>query len=160
MRPSRVAPELWSSLWLVPLLCLAGGIALSFGTLAVDRRSDYQLVPHSFTGGPAAVQAILSTFATSIVSLTSLVLTVTLVAVQLAMGQFPPHGALSAPGPSQPARHRPGRGHHRSLGSRPRLRLFLWLISLSAGFPAGQVPPCHVLLISGDREPNVVGSSA
>jgi len=77
MRPSRVARELWSSLWLVPL-CLADGIALSFGTLAVDRRSDYQLVSHSPTGDPAAVQAILSTFATSMVSLTSLVLTVTL----------------------------------------------------------------------------------
>jgi hypothetical protein len=56
MRPSRVARELWSGLWLVPLMCLAGGIAQSFGTLAVDRRSDYQLVSHSLTGGPAAVR--------------------------------------------------------------------------------------------------------
>jgi hypothetical protein len=34
-------------------VCLADGIALSFGTLAVDRRSDYQLVSHSLTGDPA-----------------------------------------------------------------------------------------------------------
>lgn len=56
----------------------------------MDRRFDHELVPHSLTGGPTAVQSILSTFATSLVSLTSLVLTVTLVAVQLAMGQFSP----------------------------------------------------------------------
>jgi uncharacterized membrane protein len=68
---SRVTRTLRSSLWLVPLLCLAGGIELSLGTLAVDRRFGYQLIPRGLTGGPSAVQSILSTFATSMVSLTS-----------------------------------------------------------------------------------------
>jgi uncharacterized membrane protein len=85
MRLSRATRALWSTLWLVPLLCLAGGVVVALGTLAVDRRHDYRLVPHGLTGGPA-VEAMLSTFATSMVSLTTLVLT--LVAVQLAMGQF------------------------------------------------------------------------
>src|SRR3712207_9115866 len=48
------------------------------------------------SGTPSDAQTILSSFATAMVSLTSLVLTVTLVAVQLAMGQFSPRivGAL------------------------------------------------------------------
>lgn len=48
----------------------------------------------AITGGPAGTpsdaQTILSVFATGMLSLTSLVLTVTLVVVQLAMGQFSP----------------------------------------------------------------------
>jgi uncharacterized membrane protein len=83
-------------LWLIPLLCLLAGALLVFGTLALDQASDYTLVPQSITGTPSDAQTILSTFATSMASLTSLVLTVTLVAVQLAMGQFSPRivGAL------------------------------------------------------------------
>ena len=49
---------MWSSLWLVPLLCLAGDILLSLCNLAVDRRYDHQLVPHSLTGGPGAAQSM------------------------------------------------------------------------------------------------------
>jgi len=85
-----------SSMWLVPMVCLIAGLALAVGTLALDRMTDYQLVPSSLTGTPSDAQTILSSFATALVSLTTLVLTVTLVAVQLAMGQFSPRivGAL------------------------------------------------------------------
>ena len=47
-------------------------------------------MPTSLTGGPDAATAILSTVATSEVTLLALVLTVTMVVVQLAMGQFSP----------------------------------------------------------------------
>ena len=85
-----------TSLWLPPLGCLAAGALLAVGTLAVDRATDYRLVSQSLTGTPSDAQTILSSFATALVSLTTLVLTVTLVAVQLAMGQFSPRivGAL------------------------------------------------------------------
>src|SRR3954451_24560279 len=85
-----------SSLWLVPLLCLLAGIVLVLITLAVDRATDYQLVPQSVTGTPSDVQTILSSVATAMASLTTLVLTITLVTVQMAMGQFSPRivGAL------------------------------------------------------------------
>ncbi|MGY1782825.1 DUF2254 domain-containing protein [Geodermatophilus sp. SYSU D01036] len=85
-----------TSLWLLPIGCLAAGALLVVGTLAVDRATGYRLVPQSLTGTPSDAQTILSSFATAMVSLTSLVLTVTLVAVQLAMGQFSPRivGAL------------------------------------------------------------------
>ena len=79
-----------SSLWLVPVLCVLVGAVISFVTLAIDRANDYQLVPPTLVGGPDAALAILGTVATSMVSLTALVLTIVLVVVQLAMGQFSP----------------------------------------------------------------------
>lgn len=79
-----------SSLWLVPVLCVLLGAAVSFATIALDRANDYELVPRSLVGGPDAVLGILGTVATSMVSLTALVLTIVLVVVQLAMGQFSP----------------------------------------------------------------------
>jgi uncharacterized membrane protein len=90
MRLFRLRYAIRSSLWLVPLLCLLTGALLVTGSLALDRRSGYSLVPQSVTGTPTDAQTILSVFATAMASLTSLVLTVTLVAIQLAMGQFSP----------------------------------------------------------------------
>ena len=79
-----------SSLWLVPVLCVLVG-ACDLVRHAGDRRAnDYQLVPPELVGGPDAALAILGTVATSMVSLTALVLTIVLVVVQLAMGQFSP----------------------------------------------------------------------
>ena len=56
----------------------------------MDRANDYRLIPRSLTGDPDAVLGMLTTVATSMVSLTALVLTIVLVVVQLAMGQFSP----------------------------------------------------------------------
>jgi uncharacterized membrane protein len=90
MRLHRLLLKVRSSLWLVPVLCVLAGAALSFATIAFDRWRDYEAVPQHLVGGPAAATAILSTVAASMVSLTALVLTVTMVVVQLAMGQFSP----------------------------------------------------------------------
>jgi uncharacterized membrane protein len=86
----RLWHNLSSSLWLVPLLCVLGGIILALGTAAIDRYFGYGLIPQSVTGSPNAAQTILNMIATSMVTLTSIALTLTLVAVQLAMGQFSP----------------------------------------------------------------------
>ena len=86
----RLRHYLGSSLWLIPLLCVLASIALSLTATAIDRHFHYGLIPHTLTGGPAAAQSILNTIASSMVTLLSIVLTVTLVAVQLAMGQFSP----------------------------------------------------------------------
>jgi uncharacterized membrane protein len=77
-----------SSLGFVPILCVLGGVALSFGTIAVDRAGS--LVPRSISGDPDAALAVLTTVAASMVTLTGLVLTITMVVVQLATGQFTP----------------------------------------------------------------------
>ncbi len=90
MTRRRIFAHLKSSLWFVPVLCVLAGAALSFGAIGVDRAFDYRAIPPGLVGGPDAVTAILSTIAASMVSLTALVLTITMVVVQLAMGQFSP----------------------------------------------------------------------
>ena len=40
-----------SNLWLLPVLCVLGGVVLSVGTIAVDRWFDYTLIPRWITGG-------------------------------------------------------------------------------------------------------------
>ena len=90
MRLARFVHAVRTSLWVVPLLCVLAGVLIAFGTLWLDRRSGYTLVSQSVTGTPSDAQTTLSIFATAMASLTSLVLTVTLVVVQLAMGQFSP----------------------------------------------------------------------
>ena len=87
---SRSRSKLASNLWLLPVLCVLGGVLLSLGTLVLDRWFDYTLIPRWITGGPDAASSILETVAVSMVSLAALVLTITMVVVQLAMGQFSP----------------------------------------------------------------------
>ena len=77
-------------MWFWPLICIGAGIALSVISVAVDRAFNGALIPRALTGGPDAALEILGTVAGSMVSLTALVLTVVLVVVQLAMGQFSP----------------------------------------------------------------------
>jgi len=74
-------------MWPVPVLCTLVGVALSFATVALDSGG---LVSVEFTGGPDAALVILGTIAASMITLTGIVLTIVLVVVQLAMGQFSP----------------------------------------------------------------------
>ena len=71
-------------------MCVLAGVGLSLGTIAIDKAYDYELIPQWISGGPDAALEILGTVAASMVSLAALVLTVTMVVVQLAMGQFSP----------------------------------------------------------------------
>src|SRR5512132_3836942 len=71
-------------------MCVLAGAAISFSTLALDRAFDYEAIPQSLVGRPTSATAILNTIAASMVSLAALVLTITMVVVQLAMGQFSP----------------------------------------------------------------------
>ena len=71
-------------------MCVLAGAAISFGTISLDRAYDYQAIPQELVGRPTSANAILTTIAVSMVSLAALVLTITMVVVQLAMGQFSP----------------------------------------------------------------------
>ena len=86
----KFAVSVGSSLWFVPVMCVLAGAAISFVTIAVDRAFDYQAIPQQIVGRPTSANAILGTIAVSMVSLAALVLTITMVVVQLAMGQFSP----------------------------------------------------------------------
>ena len=85
----RIRHELGRRLWVIPLLGILAGAGLSAATVAIDRHL-HSLVAQPLVGNPSDAGTILSTIATSVVTLTSIVLTITLVAVQLAMGQFSP----------------------------------------------------------------------
>jgi uncharacterized membrane protein len=89
MRWYRLREYLLASLWFVPVLCVVAGAALSTGTIAIDRAYD-SAVPRTLSGDPDAALGILTTVSLSMVTLTALVLTITMVVVQLAMGQFTP----------------------------------------------------------------------
>ena len=90
MTTSKLLNSIRTSLWFVPVLCVLLGAGLSFGTIALDRYFNYELVPNQLVGGADAALTILGTVAASMVSLAALVLTITMVVVQLAMGQFSP----------------------------------------------------------------------
>jgi uncharacterized membrane protein len=79
--------RLRTALWPIPILCVLVGIVISFITVTVDPGT---LVSAEFVGGPYAALAILSAIAASMITLTSIVLTIVLVVVQLAMAQFSP----------------------------------------------------------------------
>jgi uncharacterized membrane protein len=90
MRRFRIAHALKQRFWIIPALGVVAGFVLSLVTVAIDRRNEAGLLSRSIVGNSTDAQSILTTIATAVVTLTSLVLTVTLVAVQLAMGQFSP----------------------------------------------------------------------
>lgn len=79
-----------TKLWLIPLGCLLAGTALSFATTAIDSANGFDLLPSTLTGSPSAARQILAIIAQSTVQLTGLVLSLSLVVIQLAMGQFSP----------------------------------------------------------------------
>jgi uncharacterized membrane protein len=86
----RLFRALRHGLWVIPLGCLLVGIGLSFLTLAIDRAHDYRLISQDVVGDATSSEIFLSTTAATILTLASLVLSLTLVAVQVAMGQFSP----------------------------------------------------------------------
>ena len=90
MRFRKLVASVRASLWFVPVVCVLVGAAISFGTIALDRALGYDGVPQVIVGRPTSATAILTTIAASMVSLATLVLTITMVVVQLAMGQFSP----------------------------------------------------------------------
>jgi uncharacterized membrane protein len=96
----RLLHHLRTTLWPVPVLCVLAGLALSYATVSVD---DGGMIPATYTGGPDAALVILGTVAASMITLTGIVLTIVLVVVQLAMGQFSPRivRAILADRPSQ-----------------------------------------------------------
>lgn len=83
----RIAHYLLTSLWLVPLLCVLVGIGVSLLTTTID---DGSLVPQSVSGDPTAALQILYLISFAMLTLTAILLSLVVVAVQLAMGTFSP----------------------------------------------------------------------
>lgn len=84
----------WSGLvsgyWFLPTSIVAVVSALAFALVAADVRLDGEDSRLGFTGGPASAREILSAIASSTLTLTALVFSVTVIVLQLASGQFSP----------------------------------------------------------------------
>ncbi|GHB64321.1 hypothetical protein GCM10010347_37930 [Streptomyces cirratus] len=86
----RAVAYLRSRMWVIPVACLFAGVGLCLGTLAIDRASGYHLLDNGLVGTSSTADSILSSVAATMTTLIPLVLTITTVTVQLAMGQFSP----------------------------------------------------------------------
>jgi uncharacterized membrane protein len=90
VRHFRLLHFVRTRLWLLPLVCVVTGVGAAVSLLAIDRASGYSVVGKGVTGSASSAQSVLSVASSALVTLTSVVLSLTLVAVQLAMGQFSP----------------------------------------------------------------------
>lgn len=75
--------------WAVPLMCVAFATALGLGLPQVDEAT-WRWVPTLFHGGPSGARSLLGTIASSTISVTGLVFSITMVVLQLASSQFTP----------------------------------------------------------------------
>lgn len=88
---------LWESLrsnyWFVPALMTLGAIGLSYALLALDQRlklSNMSGVAWLYTGGAAGARSVLSTVASSVITVAGTTFSITIAALSLASSQFGP----------------------------------------------------------------------
>lgn len=77
-----------NGLWLIPTMAIAMSVLLATALMAADRA--WPDLPTVFHGDSSSAQSLLSTIATATVTMTTLVLSITIVALQLASQQFSP----------------------------------------------------------------------
>lgn len=85
--------EVRSSLWLLPSLMMLGAILLALGTIRLDRAAtvwEFDEAWWMFGGGAEEVRSVLSAIAGGIMTVTGVVFSITIVALQLASNQFTP----------------------------------------------------------------------
>lgn len=76
--------------WVVPAALTGGAGAAAVGLTAVDRRLEREGLSFAFTGGPDSARSILEAIASSMLTLTALVFSITVIVLQLASTQFSP----------------------------------------------------------------------
>src|SRR3954469_12826057 len=77
-------------MWVLPALLVVAGVVAALGLSEIDKAAGYDLVPASVVGTATTARQVLSLLAQAVLNLATVVLSLTLVAVQLAMGQFSP----------------------------------------------------------------------
>ena len=76
--------------WLVPAALTGGALLLSVAMVEVDGHLQREGLALAFTGGPDSARSILSAIASSMLTLTALVFSITVIVLQLASTQFSP----------------------------------------------------------------------
>lgn len=89
-RLPALVDRLRGSLWFLPAVAVTGVSALAAGSLALDRRRETSGSWFAFGGSPETARSVLAAVATSIITLTALVFSITVVALQLASSQYSP----------------------------------------------------------------------
>lgn len=89
LRVEAIRERLRGSLWFIPAMMVSAVCLLAAVTLLLDR-SAVSAASIGFTGSPDAASTMLATIAGAIVTLTALVFSVTIVALQLASSQYSP----------------------------------------------------------------------
>ncbi|MHB1133114.1 MAG: DUF2254 domain-containing protein [Chloroflexota bacterium] len=94
----QIRPRLWweemtNSLWFVPSVLTLAAVVLAAATIAIDGWLAAQAGPDpswTFSGGVEGARGVLSAIAGSLITVTGVVFSVTVVALQLASSQFTP----------------------------------------------------------------------
>jgi uncharacterized membrane protein len=87
----RLTDALSQSLWVLPAASVLGAILLSIVLLAVDGRLEPDATAwYLFRGGPEGARSVLTAVASSIMSFTGVVFSVTILVLQVASRQFSP----------------------------------------------------------------------
>jgi uncharacterized membrane protein len=87
----RVWDRWRSGFWLIPLACVAAAVAAAIGLIAIDRELQQRGAPAwTYAGGPQNASDTLSTIASSMITFTGLVFSITVVALQLTSSQLSP----------------------------------------------------------------------
>lgn len=73
---------------MLPAGCVLAALVLAVGLPRIDVRSDRALATRLFPGGPESARSFLSSITSAMISFTGLVSSITIVALQLASGQF------------------------------------------------------------------------
>jgi uncharacterized membrane protein len=87
---SSARERLRTSYWFLPLVLTGGASLLALALIEVDRRLDRSEADFVFTGGADSAREVLSTIASTVLTFTGLVFTITVVVLQLASSQFSP----------------------------------------------------------------------
>ena len=91
LRDTHLAERFESNYWLLPALCVAASIGLSYASQALDARlSHAEPAWYLFRGGPESARSVLSAVVSSMLTLAGLVFSVTILVLQLASSQFSP----------------------------------------------------------------------
>ncbi|CAN5795821.1 DUF2254 domain-containing protein [soil metagenome] len=88
----RLLDTIRTSYWFIPTLMAVASVFLSWGLLRVDR-SDPEWIEETgwlYSGGPEGARAVLSTIASSMITVAGVVFSITIVALSLASQQFGP----------------------------------------------------------------------
>ena len=88
-RTAVLRERLRAAFWLIPALCCTGALLFGVALPELDQLVADD-VPFLFAGGPDGARSLLSSIATSMISFTGLVFSITVVSLQLASGQFSP----------------------------------------------------------------------